>query len=211
MRPHLLSLLILITASTQAYSQENLQMQRLNISCDTLVVQTSVSFSYGYGTSCPQLEYYETSSNSDTMVLKLYYNVSGFWPQVGCGQIDTITTLILPSSTVLKGVAFAMSEMDTTVTSTAQIELCNTSGIESSNSYELNTIAPNPFTSELKIYSKLNEQSILFIYDCFGQLVIRKTCTNNNSIDTEQLAKGIYFYELCNEKGVLSNGKIVKE
>jgi hypothetical protein len=211
MRQHLFSLLILITASTQAYSQENLQMQRLNISCDTLVLQTTVSFSFGYGTSCPQLEYFETSSNADTMELKLYYNVSGFWPQVGCGQIDTITTLILPSSTVLKGTAFALSELDTSAVSSSQIDLCSTSGIESSNSYELIAIYPNPFTSELKIYSKLNEHSILFIYDCFGQLVMRQTCTNNNSINTEQLNEGLYFYELRNENGILSSGKLVKE
>jgi hypothetical protein len=211
MRNHILSLLILITASTQAYSQENLQMQRLNISCDTLVVQTSVSFSFGYGTSCPQLEYFETSSNADTMELKLYYNVSGFWPQVGCGQIDTITTLILPSSTVLKGTAFALSELDTSAVSSSQIDLCSTSGIESSNSYELIAIYPNPFTSELKVCLKSNEQVMLILYDCFGKLVMRQTCTNNNSIDTEQLNKGLYFYELRNENGILSNGKIVKE
>jgi hypothetical protein len=52
---------------------------------------------------------------------------------------------------------------------------------------------------------------MLILYDCFGQLVMRQTCTNNNSIDTEQLNKGLYFYELRNENGILSNGKIVKE
>lgn len=211
MRHHILSLLILLTASTQAYSQENLQMQRLNLSCDTLVIQTSVSFSFGYGNSCPQLEFFETSGNADTMELKLYYNVTGFWPQVGCGQIDTIITLILPSSTVLKGTAFALSELDTSAVSTSQIDLCSTAGIESSNTDEFYTIAPNPFTSELKVRSKSNEQVILIVYDCFGQLVLRKTCVNNHSINTEQLSKGFYFYEVRNDTEILANGKLVKE
>jgi hypothetical protein len=30
-------------------------------------------------------------------------------------------------------------------------------------------------------------------------------------IATEELAKGLYFYELRDEKGILSSGKIVKE
>jgi hypothetical protein len=145
------------------------------------------------------------------MELKLYYNVSGFWPQVGCGQIDTITTLILPGSTVLKGTAFALSELDTSTVSSAQIDLCSASGIEVMNSDVLYVITPNPFTSELKVCSKSNEQVMLIIYDCFGQLVLHKTCANNHSINTEQLSKGLYFYELFNEKGILSNGKLVKE
>ncbi len=211
MNNHVLAIFFLITTATQALTQENLQMERLNSSCDTLIIQTSVSFSFGYGNSCPQLEFFETSGNADTMELKLYYNVSGFWPQVGCGQIDTITTLVVPSSTVLKGTAYALSELDTSAVSSAQIDLCNTTGIESSDSDEFYTIAPNPFTSELKVCSKSNEQVMLIIYDCFGQLVLHKTCANNHSIITEQLGKGIYFYEVRNDTEILANGKLVKD
>jgi hypothetical protein len=208
---HIIGLLSLILISQQCVAQDNLQLQRLNDSCDTLVLQTSVSFSWGYGTTCPQLEYYETSGNSDTMELKLYYNVSGFWPQVGCGQIDTITTLILPNVVFLKGIAFALSEIDTTATSSAQIELCSTSGIETLNSDELFAIAPNPFTSELRINCKSNEQFVLSIYTSFGHKVMCREISTSDLIYTEGLAKGLYFYQLSDEKGILSSGKIVKE
>ena len=211
MKHHIIGLLSLILISQQCVAQDNLQLQRLNDSCDTLVLQTSVSFTWGYGTTCPQLEYYETSGNTDTMELKLYYNVSGFWPQVGCGQIDTITTLIIPNAAVLKGIAFALSEIDTLATSSTQIELCSTSGIETLNSDELSAIAPNPFTSELRINCKSNEQLALSIYNCFGDKIMRREISDSDLIDTEELAKGLYFYELSDEKGILSSGKIVKE
>jgi hypothetical protein len=211
MKHHIIGLLSLILVSQQCVAQDNLQLQRLNDSCDTLVLQTSVSFSWGEIATCPQLEYYMISGNTDTMELKLYYNVSGFWPAQGCVQIDTITTLILPNVVVLKGIAFALSEIDTLATSSAQIELCSTSGIETLNSDELSAIAPNPFTSELRINCKSNEQLALSINNCFGDKIMWREISASDLIDTEELAKGLYFYELSDEKGIFSSGKIVKE
>ena len=211
MKHHIIGLLSLILVSQQCVAQDNLQLQRLNDSCDTLVLQTSVSFSWGEIATCPQLEYYMISGNTDTMELKLYYNVSGFWPAQGCVQIDTITTLILLNVVVLKGIAFALSEIDTLATSSAQIELCSTSGIETLNSDELSAIAPNPFTSELRINCKSNEQLALSINNCFGDKIMWREISASDLIDTEELAKGLYFYELSDEKGIFSSGKIVKE
>ena len=211
MKHYIIGIFSLILVSQQCVAQENLQLQRLNDSCDTLVLQTSVSFSWGEIATCPQLEYYMISGNTDTMELKLYYNVSGFWPAQGCVQIDTITTLILPNVVVLKGIAFALSEIDTLATSSAQIELCSTSGIETLNSDELSAIAPNPFTSELRINYKSNEQLALSIYTSSGHKIMCREISPSDLIATEELAKGLYFYELSDEKGILSSGKIVKE
>lgn len=211
MKHHLIGLLSLILVSLQCLAQDNLQIQRLNVSCDTVVLQTSVSFSYGYGTSCPQLAYYETSTNSDTMELRVYYNVSGFWPQVGCGQIDTITTFVIPNAAVLKGIAFALSEIDTTATSSTQIELCTTSGIETLHSNKSYVIGPNPFTSELRINCKSSGQLALSIFNNLGHKILCREISPSDLIDTADLAKGLYFYELHDEKGILSIGKLVKE
>jgi hypothetical protein len=161
--------------------------------------------------TCPQLAYYETSGNSDPMELTLYYNVSGFWPQQGCIQIDTITTLILPNTTVLKGIAFALSDIDTTATSSTQIELCTTSGIETLHSDKSYVIAPNPFTSELRINCKSSEQLALSIYNHLGHKILCRKISTSDLIDTVHFAKGLYFYELHDEKGIISIGKLVKE
>jgi hypothetical protein len=211
MKHRLIGILGLILLSLQCLAQDNLQLQRLNTSCDTVVLQTSVSFTFGYGTTCPHLEYYETIGNSDTLELRLYYNVSGFWPQVGCVQTDTITTFVLPNTTVLKGITFAISEIDTNATSFTQIELCNTSGIETLHSDKSYVIAPNPFTSELRIHCKSNEQLALSIYNNLGHKIICREISTSDLIDTVNLAKGLYFYELCDDKGILSSGKLVKE
>lgn len=211
MTHHIIGLLSLILVSLQCLAQDNLQIQRLNVSCDTVVLQTSVSFSWGEIATCPQLEYYETSGNSDTMELNLYYNVSGFWPQQGCVQIDTITTFVIPNAAVLKGIAFALSDIDTTATSSTQIELCTTSGIETLHSNKSSAIAPNPFTSELRINCKSSGQLALSIYNNLGHKILCREISPNDLIDTVDLAKGLYFYELHDQKGILSIGKIVKE
>ncbi len=211
MKHRLIGILGLILLSLQCLAQDNLQLQRLNTSCDTVVLQTSVSFTFGYGTTCPHLEYYEASVNSDTLELRLYYNVSGFWPQVGCVQTDTITTFVFPNTTVLKGITYALSEIDTNATSSAQIELCNTSGIETLHSDKSYVISPNPFTSELRIHCKSNEQLALSIYNNLGHKIICREISPSDLIDTVNLAKGLYFYELRDDKGILSSGKLVKE
>jgi hypothetical protein len=211
MKHRLIGILGLILLSLQSLAQDNLQLQRLNTSCDTVVLQTSVSFTFGYGTTCPHLEYYETIGNFDTLELRLYYNVSGFWPQVGCVKTDTITTFVLPNTTVLKGITFAVSEIDTNATSSTQIELCNTSGIETLHSDRSYVIVPNPFTSELRIYSKRNEQLALSIYNNLGHKIICREISPSDLIDTVDLAKGLYFYELLDDKGILTIGKLVKE
>lgn len=204
-------LCITILISFQSFSQQDLQMSRLNISCDTLVVKTSVGFNFGYGTTCPQLASYEVSSNSDTMELKLYYDVSGFWPQVGCEKVDTITTIILPNVTVLKGIAYSLSNNDSIITSTAQIEICSQTGVETIFNGFSYMMFPNPFSSHVNINYAGNEQITIEIYDFLSHKIISKTFTNNTSINTDQLSEGIYFYKLINEKGLIKSGKIIKE
>jgi hypothetical protein len=204
-------LYITILISFQAFSQQNLQLSRLNNSCDTLVVRTSVWFSFGYGTSCPQLSSYEVSSNADTMELNLYYDVSGFWPQVGCGKIDTITSIILPNVTVLKGIAYSISNNDSLITSTAQMEICSQTGVETIFNGFSYVMFPNPFSSQININYGSNEQIRIEIYDFLSHNIISQVFTNNTSINTDQLSAGIYFYKLSNEKGLIKSGKIIKE
>lgn len=77
MRQILLTFFCLILLSSKTFSQQNLQLTRLNNSCDTLVVKTLVWFPFGSQSACPQLSYFETVGNSDTMELKLFYDVRG--------------------------------------------------------------------------------------------------------------------------------------
>lgn len=204
-------LICLILLSNNSFSQQNLQITRLNNSCDTLVAKTGVWFSFGYQSTCPQLSYFERGSNSDTMELKLFYNVSGAWPQVECERTDTITSVIPSNMTVLKGIAYSINDIDTTIESTMQMPICSPTGIESSDNYPFLNLFPNPFSTQLNIQFAVNEATTIILYDFLGRYILQRLFTNSTIINTEQLLDGIYFYEIRNDKGILKTGKIVKQ
>jgi hypothetical protein len=70
---------------------------------------------------------------------------------------------------------------------------------------------PNPFEDKLNISVKENGQAEIILYDILSRRLSQKKFTNSTTLNTEQLAKGIYIYEVRNKNGVIQNGKIVKE
>lgn len=72
-------------------------------------------------------------------------------------------------------------------------------------------IYPNPFSNQLIVNLTSNRQTKISLYSFLGQLVMQQTFTNSTVINTEQLADGIYFYELRNDRGVIKTGKVVKQ
>jgi hypothetical protein len=69
---------------------------------------------------------------------------------------------------------------------------------------------PTPVTSFVNITSTVPIEEIN-IYNTTGQLVLHQTSTNSTTINTEQLADGIYFYELRSNKETLKTGKLIKQ
>lgn len=208
---HVFNIFICLTLlSNKTFSQQNLQIIRLNNSCDTLVAKTGVLFSFGYQSTCPQLSYFETVSYSDTLELKLFYDISGAWPQVSCERTDTITAVIPSNMTVLKGVAYSINDNDTTIESATQIQICNPTGFTSINKDSYTKIFPNPFSSQLNFQLSDNEQTTVILYDFLGRQILQQRFRNSAIIITEQLASGIYIYELRHDKGSFKNGKIIK-
>jgi hypothetical protein len=72
------------------------------------------------------------------------------------------------------------------------------------------SLFPNPFSTQLTFSVADNEQTSISLYNFLGQKVLQQTFTNNTTINTEQLAEGIYIYELRNEAGTVTTGKVVK-
>lgn len=70
---------------------------------------------------------------------------------------------------------------------------------------------PNPFSSQLTISLADNEQTTVSLYNFLGQQILQQTFTNSTTINTEQFANGIYFYELRNDKGRVANGKVIRQ
>ena len=72
-------------------------------------------------------------------------------------------------------------------------------------------ISPNPFTNLLTITLKNNHPSEITLYDLTSRKLLQQTFTNSTTINTQQLAKGIYFYEVKCMEQVIGKGKVVKE
>lgn len=72
-------------------------------------------------------------------------------------------------------------------------------------------ISPNPFTDKLSVTVNTNELSEFILYDMTGRKMMNMNFTNSLTLNTEQLAKGLYTYELRIKNGMSQKGKIVKD
>lgn len=72
-------------------------------------------------------------------------------------------------------------------------------------------VFPNPLSTQLTFSLADNVRTTISLYNFLGQQVLQLTFTNSTTINSEQLAEGIYFYELRNDKGAIKNGKVIKQ
>ncbi len=71
---------------------------------------------------------------------------------------------------------------------------------------------PNPFSNQLTFSLAHNAQTTVSLYNFLGQQVLQQTTfTNITTLNTEQLANGIYFYQLMNGKQIIKSGKLIKQ
>lgn len=73
------------------------------------------------------------------------------------------------------------------------------------------SIYPNPVTNQLNLRFSGSELSEFILLDIYSREVKRINFLHNSSIPTEQLATGLYLYELRNKSGVIKKGKVIKE
>lgn len=83
--------------------------------------------------------------------------------------------------------------------------------IQTDSQYKGIIFFPNPFANKLILEIATNEHMRISFYNNLGQQILRQTIVNSVTINTEQLAKGIYFYELRDAKGIVKSGKVIKE
>ncbi|MEP7168848.1 MAG: T9SS type A sorting domain-containing protein [Bacteroidota bacterium] len=74
-----------------------------------------------------------------------------------------------------------------------------------------NLTYPNPVTNELNIKTFDNGLSEIIIYDIASRKLFQNIFSKSVSLNTEQLSKGIYFYEIKKKNGLIQKGKVVKE
>ncbi len=71
-------------------------------------------------------------------------------------------------------------------------------------------IYPNPFSDEIIITNKNNEEAEVIVYDILSRVVAREKFTSTTIINTEQLSKGMYVVSLETERERMVR-KFVKE
>ena len=107
--------------------------------------------------------------------------------------------------TLIKSYPFAISD----------IAVCPEAGdplfvLDKDSPYSLN-IYPNPFTDELNIANTTNASLEIIIYDITSRKLVQKVFTGNTSLNTVQLIKGVYLYEVRNKGSIIKKGKVIKD
>lgn len=203
--------LFFILRQSQGIAQDNLQLTRMDYSCDSFVVITKVFFNFGSMNQCPALGNYTISSDKDTMFLKLYYHMGISYPDAFCERADVITSHIIRNTTILKVMAFRRTyNADTTFRSSAMIPLCNPLSFDENLDKEHYNIYPNPFSSEINVITNRQQNSTFILFDFLGKEILRKAFYNSISINTEEFSSGIYTYQILNMNGIYQKGKVVK-
>ena len=72
-------------------------------------------------------------------------------------------------------------------------------------------IFPNPVTDKLIINIDNYEPTEIILYDLSSRKLLQQTFTNSTTLNTEQLAKGMYLYTVRNKNGIIKNGKVIKQ
>ncbi len=89
------------------------------------------------------------------------------------------------------------------------LTLCT--GTEEQNAGNKIDIYPNPFTDKILLEVNSHELTEIALYDLTSRKIIHENFINSISLNTSQLAKGVYIYEVRNKNGVVRKGKVVKE
>jgi hypothetical protein len=72
-------------------------------------------------------------------------------------------------------------------------------------------IYPNPFSNQLMLQCLTNENLTITLRDIQGQRILQQTYSNSTTLNTVDLAVGIYFYELRTSSGTRKTGMVVKQ
>ncbi len=89
-------------------------------------------------------------------------------------------------------------------------QILSSSGMSNTFTQVPVSVFPTLFSNELKISLQSECPSEIIIYDITAKTLIQQDFINAVTLNTEQLANGIYLYEVRNKNGVIKKGKLVK-
>lgn len=93
----------------------------------------------------------------------------------------------------------------------ASVPHCASGINDAQSSQNIVNLFPNPVTNELNIKTNSNDLLEISMYDIISGKLLQQQFISSATLNTAQLAKGIYLYEVRNKNGVIKKGKVVKE
>jgi hypothetical protein len=98
----------------------------------------------------------------------------------------------------------------------AKLGYSSGTGIAEINTNENMILYPHPFRDRLTIRVNNNNLSEIILYDIASRKLVQKKFISSTTLNTSQLAKGIYIYEVrsnsaSNQATVIKQGEVVKE
>jgi len=73
------------------------------------------------------------------------------------------------------------------------------------------SVFPTPFSDQISFEAQGKQASVLKIYDLTSRLLIQKKGSNFSNINTANLNRGLYLYEMWDENSLIYKGKIMKQ
>jgi hypothetical protein len=86
---------------------------------------------------------------------------------------------------------------------------CESNGIGQNESFKIE-VYPNPFSDQVAFKLNDNVQAEVILFDVSGAIILKQQFVGSVSLNTSELASGIYLYQIQNEEGYLESGKLTK-
>lgn len=150
-----------------------------------------------------------------------------FWVVNGNVSLNTdsefVGTIVSDNGTIdlamganLDGRALTTNGVFTTNNNTVTVPTtCSTVSIDSYDEANKIAVYPNPFNTHLTINlnSIVESENVqLSIYNAVGEVVLNKSLTTPlNTVETNHLPSGIYFYKVFDQNGLLQTGRLIAQ
>jgi len=84
-------------------------------------------------------------------------------------------------------------------------------GIDNLYAKNVITISPNPATNLLTITTTSTQPSRIILYDIASRKLMEEKFSGSTTLNIANLAKGVYLYNVTDENGTITRGRVVKE
>jgi hypothetical protein len=170
---------------------------------DSILSSTGGNFSY-----IPQVMNPQGNILYDTLN---WMEVSGTFQAIGGEKFLTIGNFLHSSNTSIDTVPGGMYYSAYYYVDDISVTVDSSLNVPSNQNEVAVYLFPNPITDKLNVRVADTKKHEVIIYDITTRKLLQQAFTNSTVINTEQLADGVYYYEIKNSERTIANGKVLKQ